>query len=198
VGASGNRTALKVRVLEDEGSDARGANSAVATAASFVEEAAADGSLTTLLKDSGVAALSHASVVDKDSMDLMSSILERMALSVHAVVTPIMCFKSWQAFVRESKRQREPPQVVMQVDAASSEDLEAEVQDIKEQVAKDLGVDAATVTVDVTDDGRVAVSAVPIEGVRTTLDKRTLQMWLTSLPAVLSFPSGMALGAHSG
>ena len=55
-----------------------------------------------------------------------------------------------------------------------------------QQVAKDLGVDAATVTVDVTDDGRVAVSAVPIEGVRTTLDKRTLRMWLTSLPAVLS------------
>ena len=59
---------------------------------------------------------------------------------------------------------REVEEVVLQVDAASSEDLQAEVQDIKEQVAKDLGVDAAAVNVEVTDDGRVAVSAPVAEG----------------------------------
>ena len=67
---------------------------------------------------------------------------------------------------QESERAAHVPktEVVMHVDSASSEDMQAEAASIKEQVAKDLGVDETTVTVQVTDDGRVTVSAPRVEG----------------------------------
>jgi hypothetical protein len=64
-GSSGCRS-VTVRIFEPEGADLDSAATSVEAAGSFVEEAVADGSLTAMLKDSGVAALSRVRVVRED------------------------------------------------------------------------------------------------------------------------------------
>ena len=65
--------------------------------------------------------------------------------------------------LREGGGAQAKTQVVVQVNAASSEGLQAQAQAIKAQAAGNLGVDESLVSVEVTEDGRVTVTAPRVE-----------------------------------